>query len=127
MSQRDYLKKALQSVSGLELAVLIGSQANGTATAQSDWDIAVLWERSVSGLARLQHMESLKKILSDTLCIHREHIDLIDMACSRLAMRAVIVEEGIVLKGEESLAWSHYLIRTWGELEDFYWRLSHAS
>jgi hypothetical protein len=42
-------------------------------------------------------------------------------------MRAVIAEEGVVIKGEDTLAWSHYLTQTWGELEDYYWRKNHAA
>lgn len=45
----------------------------------------------------------------------------------RLTMCAVIAEEGIVLKGGETLAWIHFLTKTWGELEDYYWRLAHAA
>ncbi len=59
--------------------------------------------------------------------IHPDKLDLIDIPTARLAMRAVIAEEGIALKGEDTLAWSHYLTRTWGELEDYYWRQNHAA
>ncbi len=127
MTRRDTLKNALQTIPDLELAVLIGSQADGTARPRSDWDIAVLWERHITGLGRLQHMETLKQKIADVIAIHKDQIDLIDIVSARLAMRAVIAEEGIVLKGEETLAWSHYLTRTWSELEDYYWRLSHAA
>lgn len=127
MTKRDALKNILQTIPDLELAVLIGSQADGTATPRSDWDIAVLWERHITGLARLQYMETLKQKIADVIAIHKDQIDLIDIVSARLAMRAVIAEEGIVLKGEETLAWSHYLTQTWGKLEDYYWRLSHAA
>ena len=127
MTKHDALKHVLQTIPDLKLAVLIGSQADGTATSRSDWDIAVLWERHIMGLARLQAMEILKQTIADAIAIHKDKLDLIDIVFARLAMRAVIAEEGIVLKGEETLAWSHYLTQTWGELEDYYWRLSHAA
>ena len=127
MTKYDALKHVLHTIPDLKLAVLIGSQADGTATSRSDWDIAVLWERHIMGLARLQAMEILKQTIADAIAIHKDKLDLIDIVSARLAMRAVIAEEGIVLKGEETLAWSHYLTHTWGELEDYYWRLSHAA
>jgi hypothetical protein len=34
-------------------------------------------------------------------------------------MRAVVAEEGIVLKGADTLAWHYFLQRTWRELEDY--------
>ncbi len=127
MTKVAALKNALQTIPELRLAVLIGSQADGTATSRSDWDIAVLWERHITALERLQNMETLKQNIAEVIAIHRDNIDLIDMVSARLAMCAVIAEEGVVLKGEETLAWSHFLTKTWGELEDYYWRLAHAA
>ena len=43
--QFSQLARALDQVPELELAVLVGSQANGSATAQSDWDIAIRWAK----------------------------------------------------------------------------------
>ena len=42
-------------------------------------------------------------------------------------MRAVIAEEGVVLKGEDNLAWNHFLQRTWRELETYYWNQNYAA
>jgi hypothetical protein len=36
-------------------------------------------------------------------------------------MRGSVAEEGLPLAGEDTLAWAHFLLRTWRELEDFYW------
>lgn len=127
MTRLAALKNLLQTMPDLQLAVLIGSQADGTATSRSDWDIAVLWERHITALQRLQYMETLKQKIAEAIAIHRDNIDLIDMVSARLAMCAVIAEEGIVLKGGETLAWIHFLTKTWGELEDYYWRLAHAA
>jgi hypothetical protein len=73
------------------------------------------------------HAESLRRRLAGALGIDDTDIDLIDMPQARLAIRAVIAEEGIPLKGEDTLAWSHFLLRTWRELEDFYWNRQHAA
>ena len=127
MNKLDHLKKMLQTIPDLELAILIGSQAGGMATGQSDWDIAVRWKKPIKGLASLEHAENLKQQIAAAINIHKDQIDLVDMTSARLAMRAVIAEEGIILKGEDTLAWSHYLTQTWGELEDYYWRKNHAA
>jgi predicted nucleotidyltransferase len=127
MSKLESLKRVLQAAPELELAVLVGSQASGTASSLSDWDIAVRWRRGVDGLERLGHTEILRRQISSATGIHPDQIDLIDMASARLAMRAVAAEEGIVLKGEDTLAWSHCLIQIWGELEDYDWRERHAA
>ena len=99
MTRIAALKNLLQTIPDLQLVVLIGSQAGGTATPGSDWDIAVLWERHITGLERLQYMEVLKQNIAEIIAIHRDKVDLIDMVSVRLAMSAVIAEEGVVLKG----------------------------
>jgi hypothetical protein len=42
-------------------------------------------------------------------------------------MRASAAEEGLPLTGQDTLAWAHFLQRTWRELEDFYWEKQHAA
>lgn len=121
------IKDVLQTFPDLELSILIGSQAKGNAMPQSDWDIALRWASSTSGLLVLQQAEILKQKIADAIHIHKDQIDFIDMTKARLAMRAVIAEEGIVLKGEDTLAWSHFLTQTWAEVEDYYWRQNHAA
>jgi predicted nucleotidyltransferase len=127
MSKLDSLKTLLSSMPDLELAVLVGSQSLGTSSPQSDWDIAVRWGKHINGLASLEPAEILKQQIAKTIETHKDQIDLIDMNSARLAMRAVIAEEGIILKGEDTLAWNHFLTRTWGELEDYYWRQNNAA
>jgi predicted nucleotidyltransferase len=127
MSTLETLKRVLQATPDLELAVLVGSQATGTAGTGSDWDIAVRWHKALDAMDRLKHTEQLRQTLTAATGILPDQFDFIDMINARLAMRALVAEEGVVLKGEDSLAWSHYLLRTWGELEDHYWREQHAA
>ncbi|MDD2799979.1 MAG: nucleotidyltransferase domain-containing protein [Methylococcales bacterium] len=127
MTKLERLSQLLQTIHDLELAVLVGSQALGTATPHSDWDIAIRWKKQMNRLTQLEQSEILKQKIADTIEIHKDQIDLIDIPLARLAMRAVIAEEGVVLKGEDTLAWCHYLTNTWGELEDYYWRKSNAA
>ena len=133
----EALKHLLQAYPHLELAILVGSRALNTATQatvtqdtvtqHSDWDIAIRWKKGINNLALLEQAEALKHKIAEAITIHPDQIDLIDMTTARLAMRAVIAEEGVILKGEDALAWSHFLTQTWAELEDYYWRKQHAA
>lgn len=121
------VREILQAQADLEIAVLIGSQATRTATPESDWDIALQWSRRLDWLAKLGQTETLRRQLAQALRLNETHIDLIDLPRASLAMRAAVAEEGKLLKGQHSLAWPHFLRRTWRELEDFYWDKHHAA
>jgi predicted nucleotidyltransferase len=117
----------LAAVSELELAVLVGSQANGTATANSDWDIAIRWGKRTLPAEQLAFEAKLVQLIAQTLAIHPDKIDLIQLTAAKLAMREVVANQGVPLKGEQTLAWFHFLTQTWAEVEDFYWRKNHAA
>jgi len=121
------LKHLLGREPELEFAVLVGSRAQGTANQDSDWDIALQWHPQTDWLIQIGMQESLRRSIADILAISPEDIDLIDLARANLAMHATVAEEGIVLKGEDTLAWARFLTRTWRELEDFYWEQTHAA
>ncbi len=121
------LSQALAAVSELELAVLVGSQANGSATAQSDWDIAIRCVNRTLPAEQLAFEAKLVQLIAQTLAIHPDKIDLIQLTSAKLAMREVVANQGIPLKGEQTLAWFHFLTQTWAEVEDFYWRKNHAA
>ena len=111
----------------IELALLIGSRASGQVRKESDWDFAIQWRKGIPGIEVLAQTETLRRELASFLRIMPDEIDLVDLPAARLAMRAVVAEEGVMLKGDNTLLWSHFLLRTWGELEDFYWRKQHAA
>jgi predicted nucleotidyltransferase len=123
----NQLQNMLATVPGLELAILIGSRATGTARTESDWDIAIQWDRSLRFLEQLAASEQLRKELSNLQNLPEQAIDLIDLPTARLAMRAVVAEEGIPLKGGDSLVWLRFLQRTWRELEEHYWEQTYAA
>jgi predicted nucleotidyltransferase len=127
LDQKDTLCRVLLEENDLELAVLIGSRTTGKALSDSDWDIAVRWHRGLSSLAMLSAMEKLRSRIARALDVSEDKIDLIDMTVARLAMRALIAEEGIPLKGGDSIVWNRYLNRTWRELEEYYWESVYAA
>lgn len=112
----------------VELAILVGSRANRRARPASDWDIAIQFFRNDDdGFQAFGRLETLHRQLAKLLGVGEEGVDLIELPRARLAMRAVVAEEGLPLKGEDCLAWCHFLSRTWRDLEDFYWEERHAA
>lgn len=111
----------------LVFSVLVGSRATGTAHANSDWDIALQWSPQLDWLTVLGATETLRRQLAEAMQISPDDIDLIELRRANLAMRASVAEEGQPLTGQDTLAWAHFLQRTWRELEDFYWDKQHAS
>jgi len=121
------LKDLLAATAGLDFAVLVGSRADNSARPGSDWDIALQWHTAAPWMQIVGDQETLRRRIAETLNVTHDRIDLIDLPRANLAMRANAAENGRVLKGEDTLAWAHFLTRTWRELEDFYWEQSHAS
>lgn len=122
---RPALQAALQAA-GADFAVLVGSRACGQAHRDSDWDIAVALPTGADPLQRLDTLEALRYALADILACHADQVDLIDLYRAGLAMREQAANHGLLLHGQGSLAWSHFLTRTWRELEDFSYEQTHG-
>jgi len=120
------LRKELAGAPGLLFAVLVGSRADGSATGESDWDIALQW-RYGDARDRIPRHESMRRRLAHILQVPESRIDLIDLSNARLAMRALAAEEGCLLAANDEMAWARFHTRTWRELEDFYWERAHAA
>lgn len=125
--QLGELEAALSGIPELELAILIGSRATGTANSNSDWDFAIQWCCNLGFMEQLAATEKLRKELSMTLQTDMSRIDLINIPTARLAIKAVIAEEGVIIHGVETLSWYHFLHRTWRELEEAYWEEIYAA
>ncbi len=123
----EQLRNLFAQQANIELALLIGSRAVGRAREDSDWDFAVQWRWDIPWENALEYTETLRADLARLLQTTQDQIDMVDIPAARLAMRAVIAEEGLLLKGENTLPWSHFLLRTWRDLEDFYWAKDHAA
>jgi predicted nucleotidyltransferase len=121
------LSRLLDEHPVVEFAVLVGSRANDTAHAGSDWDIAISWSPSRDWFQDMSQAESLRIRLAAALGVPTTAIDLIDLRSTNLAMRAAAAEEGTILAGDDSPAWARFLRRTWRELEDFEWERRHAA
>ena len=118
----DSLRQFLCKQDALEFAVLVGSRAEGNATSNSDWDIALQWQNdTISYMTYLARMENMRRDIAKVLQVSLDQVDLIDVPSTKLAMRELIANHGLVLSGDESLPWIHFLHRTWRELEDHYW------
>jgi len=126
-TQASRLVHALLAQENLEFAVLVGSRATGKARPDSDWDIALQWAPQLEWLTVLSLTETLRRTLADVLRTSPDSVDLIELRRANLAMRASAAEEGLPLTGQDTLAWSHFLQRTWRDLEDFYWDKRHAA
>ena len=127
MNALDALKRVFSDKPDLAFAVLVGSRADGTAQANSDWDIAVQWQMSVDWLTVIGAHESLRREIAQLLGASDLQVDLIDLDRASLVMRANVAENGKVLIGEDSLNWMHFLSRSWRKLEYFYWEQAHAA
>jgi hypothetical protein len=130
-AQIETIKSTTQAVLvnrvGLAFAVLVGSQAQGMAHAGSDWDIAIQWSLQMTGEDKLIATEELRQSLRHALGVQEDQIDLIDLSNARLAMRALVAQEGLPLQINNDLAWVRYLQNTWAQLEDNQWRQQHAA
>lgn len=126
VSTIETLQTIFQAQAALEIAVLVGSRADGTAKDNSDWDIALRWTKQTAPVDQLMLTEKLRQEICASTSLHPDKIDFIDLASAKLAMRALVANKGRVLKGDNSLPWMHFLSYTWGQMEDFSWRQSHA-
>ncbi len=118
----DNLSGFLRAEPDVEFAVLVGSRADGTATPDSDWDIAIRLRRAeTSYMEELARTEALRREIATILRTAPEQVDLISATSAKLAMRDLIANHGLVLTDPTNLAWIHFLQRTWRDLEDYYW------
>lgn len=120
------IRQCIAGTRNVLFAVLVGSRANGTQTDRSGWDIAVQWQTGPM-LERINSHEMLRHCIAQRLSVPDEKIDLIDLSSTRLAMRALVIEEGQLILANDELVWAKYQVRVWRELEHYYWEKAHAA
>jgi predicted nucleotidyltransferase len=123
----EILQKTLSLSDDIVLSFLFGSRARGEHHEQSDWDIAILFKDNTSGWDNLGKQEEVRRLLSQALSIDDDKIDLVDLYRGGLSISATVVDEGIPLTGQNSLALAIYYQRVWAHIEDYYWNLEHVS
>ncbi len=126
-STLEKLQKTLSLRDDIALSFLFGSRARGDSHEQSDWDIAILFKDNTNGWNNLGKQEDIRHILSQTLAVNDNKIDLVDLYRGGLSISATVVDEGVPLTGQNSLALANFYQRIWANLEDYYWDLDHAS
>jgi predicted nucleotidyltransferase len=82
----------------VRLAVLFGSQVRGTATAESDVDVAVAFEPSLTAAERLEARVELTTALANALGTNA--VDVTDLDSVRPAVDVRAAETGTVLAGD---------------------------
>jgi len=105
--------------SHITFALLFGSRINGIIHPQSDWDFAI-WFNNSSVNERFIQKEQLRQQLAKLLT---EKIDVIDLQTASLSLMSSVVENNIVLKGDDLLELFLFYKRVWSLEADFYWRL----
>jgi len=121
------LQKSMSLRDDIVLSFLFGSRARGDHHEQSDWDIAILFKDNTSGWDNLGKQEEVRHLLSQALSVDDDKIDLVDLYRGGLSISATVVDEGIPLTGQNSLALAVFYQRIWANLEDYYWNLEHVS
>ena len=127
LSTLKALQQLMKSREDVEFSLLFGSQARGDSNEQSDWDIAFLLKDNTNGWNNLGKREEIRHLISSVLAVSDNDVDLVDLYRAGLGINATIVDEGIPLAGEDSLALASYYQRVWANLEDYYWNLDHVS
>ncbi|MCC5838972.1 MAG: hypothetical protein JJT96_02520 [Opitutales bacterium] len=110
----------------MRLAFLFGSRAKQIPGAR-DWDFAVSFAGEETPRAEhLGDLERLRQRLGESLCCGANEIDLVDLRHASLGMLATVAEEGILLKGADTLEAFQFYQRAWRGLEEFHFRKSHG-
>jgi len=121
------LCEILNTRTDIKFSILFGSRARGTASEQSDWDVAVFFKDNSDTWENLGKKEEIRHQIAKTLTIDDQDIDLVDLNRSGLGINATVVDEGVILSEQDSLALAYYYQGIWSKLESFYWSLDHAA
>ncbi|MBL7003713.1 MAG: nucleotidyltransferase domain-containing protein [Gammaproteobacteria bacterium] len=121
------LSKALKARTDIKFSILFGSRARGTETPESDWDIAIWFKDNSDAWENLGKKEDIRNQVCKLFAINETKVDIVDLARSELSINATVVDEGIELSEQDSLALAYYYQGVWSKIEEFYWNLNHAA
>ena len=95
ISETEIVQAIKELMPETKLIYLFGSQADGTASANSDIDVAVLLPQKLDSVLRFDHQQNLSIIFN-------RDIDLIDLLSASTVMQNQIVMHGRCLFGDEN-------------------------
>lgn len=110
----DQIQSLQQKLPHLKLLALFGSRAKGTATQQSDWDLAILLDWVPSGWEELVLGDTLAQILN----IPSDRVDLVNLTHCSPVLGYVVAKEGQVLYESEPNLFIHFQIKAWKQFAD---------
>lgn len=93
------LQQAFAQMTYVEIALLFGSRAGADSTPQSDYDFAVLMDKSEP--AAWGHLALARSELGDILDLADEDFDVVDLAIASPEMLKSIESQFRILKGDE--------------------------
>lgn len=95
LNQAKLVGILLKNIPNIRLIYLFGSQADGTSTAQSDIDIAVLLDRKIDPVVRYD--------LEQTLILELgQEVDLVDLLSASTVLQNQVVMRGTLIYGSRS-------------------------
>ena len=93
---RDSIRAVLSRYPEVQLCIVFGSAASGTATACSDLDVAVAAERPLAAGRRLELIEALSAATN-------RDIDLVDLMAASGPILKQVLSKGAILQKPEAL------------------------
>ena len=123
----NILRDTLKARTDIKFSILFGSRAKGGVHESSDWDVALFFNDNSDAWENMGKKEEIRQQIAKALKIEDQMIDLVDLYQSGLGISATVVDEGVVLSDQDSLALAYYYQGVWAKLEDYYWNIEHAA
>ena len=123
----NILRDILKSRTDIKFSILFGSRAKNSAHEHSDWDVALFFNDNSDTWENMGKKEEIRQQIAKALKIDAEMIDIVDLYQNSLGINATVVDEGVILSDQDSLALAYYYQSIWAKLEDFYWNSEHAA
>ena len=123
----NILRDTLKARTDIKFSILFGSRAKGGVHESSDWDVALFFNDNSDAWENMGKKEDIRQQIAKALKIEDQMIDLVDLYQSGLGISATVVDEGVVLSDQDSLALAYYYQGVWAKLEDYYWNIEHAA
>ena len=118
------LKELVEKEENVTFGLLFGSRVIEGGENSSDWDFAFFWKSDLDFWEKLGVVETLRINLAKVLGIDTDQVDMVDLNRAGLSIFSSVVEEGIPIKGEGTLALERFYQRVWALEEEFHWRLT---